>query len=222
MPLDYKNLPLLLTVEDVAEMFRCSPATIRKKRKDNPHWLKPARHALMRKQLFATVDVLALLGHAAPAQSPAPLEGTDPWDLDAAGEAIERAKRERMRNQMQERSDREAATREAWAKRIAVHPATARADRVVWRDSKARLEVSVDGEAFRFWLHFQPRFCPPGWPGIVPIPRSGPQWVKLESDAERDRLRSEIDEVMAEYQPQWDGLVAERKRLRKAAKVRVS
>ena len=68
MPLDYKNLPLLLTVGDVAEMFRCSPATIRKKRNDNPNWLKPARHALMRKQLFATVDVLALLGHAAPVQ----------------------------------------------------------------------------------------------------------------------------------------------------------
>jgi hypothetical protein len=215
MPLDYKNLPLLLTVEDVAEMFRCSPATIRKKRKGNPDWLKPSRHALMRMQLFATVDVLALLGHAAPVQSPAPLEGTDPWNPDAADEAIERAQRERMRDQMQNRSDREAATREAWAKRIASHPASARADRVVWRDTKVRLEVSADGEAFRFWLHFQPRFCPPGWPGKVSIPRTGPEWVKLETDAEMERLRADVDAVMADHEPQYAALVAEQARVRK-------
>ncbi|WP_421730778.1 hypothetical protein [Brevundimonas sp.] len=218
MPLDYKNLPLLLTVGDVAEMFRCSPATIRKKRNDNPNWLKPARHALMRKQLFATVDVLALLGHAAPVQSPSPLESTNPWDPDAAVDAMEQAKRERIWEQTEQRTAKYYADREAWVARVASHPPSARADHVLRSDTKTRVEIGAEGETFRFWIHFQPRFCPPGWPGRVQIPQSGPEWVRLETNAERDRLRSDIDEVMGEYQPQWDALVAERKRLRKSAK----
>lgn len=216
MPLDYKNLPLLLTVGEVAEMFRCSTGTVRTKVKADPNWLKPVRHALMRKQLFATADVLAVLGQATPASSPSDL--ADPWDPDAAAEAIERAKRDRIRAQISERGEREVAERRAWSARVTAHEPTARAHRVWTRDKKMRLEVSADGEAFRFWLHFQPRFCPPGWPGVVPIPRRGPEWVRLQTEAEADGLASDIGQVMAEYQPQWDAVVAERKRLRRATK----
>lgn len=220
MPLDYKNLPLLLTVEDVAELFRCSPATIRKKRKENPDWLKPVHHALMRKQLFATVDVLALLGHAAPVQSPSPLESANPWDPAAADEAIERAKHERIWEQAERRTAKYYAGREAWSKRVASHPPSMRADRVLWASNKAKLEVSADGESFRFWLHFQPRFRPSGWPGRIPIPRAGPEWVRLETDLERDELRSEIAAVIAEHQPQYDAMIEELRQTRKAAKAK--
>lgn len=216
MPLDYRNLPLLLTIEEVAEMFRCSTGTVRSKLKADPNWLKPTRHALMRKQLFATSDVLALLGQTVPASSEA--EATDPWDPDAAAEAIDQAKRDRMRVQTQERSARYHAGRDAWSQRVASHPPSARARQVLLTDSKTKVDISDDAESFRFRIHFQPRFCPPGWPGRVPIPRGGPDWVTLDTDAEMNRLQSEIQEVMADYQPLWDAFVAERKRMRRAAK----
>lgn len=41
MALDYSNLPLLMTIEEVAEVFRCTSGTIRRRLKSDPAWLVP-------------------------------------------------------------------------------------------------------------------------------------------------------------------------------------
>lgn len=219
MPLDYSNLPLLLTIDEIAELFRCSPGTIRRKMKDDPAWLRPERHGLMRRKLYATVDVMAKLGHAAPAAAAAPLQGVvDSWSPAVADDVLDQAARQKKWEQAERRHQKYLTQREAWEERVRRHKPSARLRKAVWHEGKARGEVSDDGESFRITLRFQPRFRPDGWPALIPIPRGGPEWIRLETDAEMHAIIAEIDEVMAEYQPLWDRKVDDTRRAREAGR----
>lgn len=199
MALDYNNLPLLLTVDEVAELLRCSIATVRQKLKRQPGWLKPTRTALMRRQLFATSDVLLVAGIAGAAAAPVQTDH-NPWDRKSAADALDRAAKEREREQWAARSRRYEAKANAWRQRVREHPPSARLVEI-GRHGPIRFEQSGDSETFKLTLYFQPRFRPEGWPGQIPIPRKGPEWLSLETDEEMNAVIVEVEEIMAEYRP---------------------
>lgn len=218
--LDYNNLPLLWTVADLAEAWRCSRATMRSHLVRNPDWLKPVRQSVTRRRLYARDDVLPLLGQRLPAFQVEPTSAmSSPWDREAADEAIQQAARAKKAQQMSESHQRYLARRADWEARVKAHPPSARFDRILRRDMKVGGEVSDDGERFRVWLHFQPRFRPgDDWPGRIAIPAGGAEWVALSTDVERDAILREIDAVMTDYQPRWDAFVDARRQARKRAK----
>ena len=106
MALDYNNLPLLLTIHEVAEIFRCSHGTIRKRLASDPNWLRPAGRGLMRKHLFARKDVLELIGEASQSAA-AWVPELDPWMVDhpELGDVLAMPKRERDRYLASKRPD---------------------------------------------------------------------------------------------------------------------
>lgn len=208
MTLDYKNLPVLLTVEEVAELLRCSVGTIYLQRKRRPGWLTPVRGIHSRRVLFATRDVLAAIQHdGAVSGSFIPEAAADPIAL---AEAHEQAAKQHARQRALERSRAQAEERQEWIERIAAHPPSARAAKLGLKE-KVRVEYSGDGMSFSISMQFQERFRPPDWPQMIALPRGGPEWVKLETDDVMMSIAAEIDAVLTEYRPLWEAMKVERR-----------
>lgn len=155
----------------------------------------------MRRQLFATGDVMAHLGHAAPTSDPAPLQAAvDPWDPKAAEAALSDAAKTKRQRQTEEQHRNYEEAREAGNRRVATHRPSARLREVLWTArTYAQYETDATEALFRVYLYFQPRFRTEGGPAVVPIPRAGPEWTSLETDAEMRAMIAEITEVMVDH-----------------------
>ncbi len=211
MALDLNNLPLLLTLEDVAELYRCSPGTIRRKIARDPLWLRPVDHEVHNRMLFKASGVLARLG-VAPADPPAAVALTP----EALDEAAEQAAMD-VRRRASDRKRRADAKREATWNSLTTKAARDWIGITCMVNRKVRVEVN-DDRLFRIRMVFQPRFRPEGWPEVIAIPPDGPEWVDLADADVRSKMQKEIDSVMARYEPRWQEMVEQARRARKRAK----
>lgn len=89
------DLPLRLTADEVAQLARCSKATIFRRRRLQPDWLPLSPMKMGRELLFERADVIKALA-LAPEE---PANDADEWKVD--GDAIRKARsgalRERAR-----------------------------------------------------------------------------------------------------------------------------
>lgn len=204
--LDYSNLPLLLTTKEAAALYRVSVGQLRTLRREKPGWLEPVPAFAGRSKLFARADVLAAAG-LAPWPEPAPTL----QDL-----TIEEAAAERSRQRKWQLAEARMAGSAARRKLADDHPQIQRADRLALLSSFIKW-VSTDNHDFTFWLYWQPRFRPAGWPARIDLPRVSPgSVIRLDEDRQAAELRSEIEEILAVYQPLWETLVADRRADRQA------
>lgn len=202
--LDYSNLPLLLTTREAAELFRVSVAQFRSLRRERPGWLEPVPAFAGRSKLYARAEILRAAGLAA---WPDPVSTAEMPTLEAAA-------RDRAREVQWQLHKRQAAARAVRECLANDNPPIARGDRLGYRSFVHWR--ATDNHDFTFWMYWQPRHRPPGWPARIDLPRASPSsTIRLDTDEQARAVGAEIDEIMREYQPLWDLEIAGRRAVRK-------
>lgn len=205
MPLDYNNLPLLMTIEETAEVFRCSVSTLRKLMRERRGWLTPASQVHSRKMLFPRAAVLEAAGLP---DWPEPVATPQTMTLDGAANA-------RAREAADRRSEAYSRKQAEMIERVKTNPRSWRAMKLCLHSKKVRCESDDGDQTFRVYMFFQMNYRPPGWPNRIHLPLANPGAViRLDSDEQMLAVLADVDKVLADYQPWWDSKVEAQRRAR--------
>lgn len=205
MSLDYNNLPFLLTINEVAEVFRCSVSTVRKLMRERPGWLVPSSQAHSRKMLFPRDAVLRAAGLPA---WPEPVAAPQTMTLEEAAKA-------RAREAAARRSEAYFRERAQLTERLKTNPPSWRAMKLCLHSKKVRCESDDGDQTFRIHMFFQKNYRPDGWPVRLDLPLADPgAVVRLDTDEQMTAVQADVDKVLADFQPWWDAKIEALRRAR--------